>query len=149
MNNFFINYKHNKKFKFWCDFIFIFLLPQIALGILFTHFSIDFRTKYTFKLYLFFQSLFCISIYISGIVILLNDSKNLGNFFRRFNTIALYLYIIISLFIMNFYNGAPYTLISYSIGHFMNMIENPFNELNCDSLCGAFKFLITGNYFDD
>lgn len=145
MNIFFITYKNNNKFKFYINFIFLFVLPQIIIGILLSAFSLTFSSIYIFKSYLFFRCLFIVSIYIYCCTIILNNSKNIGNNFYIKCKMSLYPYIAISLFLTTFYNGTPYTLISYITARYDNLfIFRPIN----DPLYNTFKYLITDNFFN-
>ena len=137
--------KENTITKLFVDFIFIFCLPQIIIGVLLAFFP----SFGMLKIYVFLKNLFCIMIYALGCIILFVDIKNIKNISYKKYHILLYAYIVISLFIMSFYNDYSCSLISYITENIIYMIRDPFNEFNCDILCRAFKYLFTNNFYDN
>ena len=140
---------HNQKNNLWFNFIFVFCFPQILVGLFFSYFPIHFSSLYIFKTYTFFKNLLCISIYIWSCVYLLKSLRKMNNSIYTRGRLLLSVYIIISLFIMSFYKEYYYSLIYYLMEHIINMVNAPFNEFKCDFLCRAFKFLFTGNFYDE
>lgn len=141
MNNILLMYKNDKRFKLYIDLLFIFILPQVVMGLLF---SFPFKFTSFFILYRFLRSLLIISIYIYSYLIIINDSRKIGNQYFQVSKWGLYLYTAISLFLTAFYNRTPYTLISYITERYENLFN--FFQLN-DPLYNAINYVITGNFF--
>lgn len=136
--------KNNKKNKLFLDVIFIFILPQIFLGIFFHFFSSYFQSQISFKLYLFFRNIFIISIYIYSYLIIFRDAMKIGGICFRICKWVLYLYTMTSIFLTAFYNNTPYTLISYLTERYENLFVFP--QIN-DPLYNAINYVITNNFF--
>ncbi len=136
--------KNDKKNKLFLDVIFIFILPQIFLGIFFHFFSSSFQSQISFKLYLFFRNIFIISIYIYSYLIIFRDAMKIGGICFRICKWVLYLYTMTSIFLTAFYNNTPYTLISYLTERYENLFIFP--QIN-DPLYNAINYVITNNFF--
>lgn len=138
--------KNNKKSKLFLDVIFIFILPQVFLGILFHFFSSSFQSQISFKLYLFFRNIFIISIYIYSYLIIFRDAMKIGGICFRICKWVLYLYTMTSIFLTAFYNNTPYTLISYLTERYENLFVFP--QIN-DPLYNAINYVITNNFLSN
>lgn len=138
--------KNNKKNKLFLDVIFIFILPQIFLGIFFHFFSSSFQSQISFKLYLFFRNIFIISIYIYSYLIIFRDAMKIGGICFRICKWVLYLYTMTSIFLTAFYNNTPYTLISYITERYENLFIFP--QIN-DPLYNAINYVITNNFLSN
>lgn len=136
--------KNKKKSKLFLDVIFIFILPQIFMGIFFHFFSFTFQSQISFKLYLFFRNIFIISIYIYSYQIIFRDAMEIGGMCFRICKWILYLYTVTSIFLTAFYNNTPYTLISYITERYENLFMFP--QIN-DPLYNAITYVITNNFF--
>lgn len=144
MNAFISIYKKNKVIKFYIDLIIVFILPQIIIGLLFSGISFDFSSKLNFDIYLYLRNLIIISLYVYSFIKIFNDISNFSKSVYKSLCIFLWFYIIISIFLTNFYNGTPYTIISYLANRYENIFQFP--SIN-DPLYQSLKYVITGNFF--
>lgn len=145
MKQLLLMYKQNNKIRYCIDLIFIFLLPQILIGSLFSVFRYNFTSIFIFKMYLFLRNLCLMSFYIFSFVILFRDVHKLSKGFRKIYNFFLWIYIACSLFLTIFYNGKPYTIISYIAERYENIFIFPVIN---DTFYLGIKYIITANFFN-
>lgn len=95
--------------KFWQSFIYIGIMAQVLIGILYS-----FRFSGNLSTFCYFlRNLLSLSFFIWSYFFLLDKAQKVSeNFYKRIQKMS-YTYYVLSLIITCFYYGTPYTVFSY------------------------------------